>query len=506
MAIKYGWMETMDVFLWLKANHDFLNSTQNQSIIPMMLIPLTAVTVVLTSIAGIIASWFGIKLHTEGPKQFLEVLLKKRVLISIILFNLASFGVYKTYHYVNNLPSFIFTLNRMSDKLQLPSSTQFIDSPKRVHQYFEESINPKKFELTLIKEIKLPSGAFRSGVISNQSIFFGTDDGYVYEIHSKTLETIRKFFVGTQVTTRPIIFNNRLYVGEGNHETHHARIYAFDLKSGKFVNSFSTLGHTEGQPQIASVNNRNYLLVAAGKDGLYAVDPISMKEIWHNNDGHLDATVNVTDGIVYSGTGSEKGNVRDRSFALAYDLETGKKIWKTELPLSNWMHPIVTQNEVCFNLGEIYFPSDVGVFTCLDRKTGQNLWSVPFDAPIASKPLLITTKNKEYAYVADFKGTACGIDISERKKIWCHKTGTEKTTYSLTSFDYDPALKVIWYPAMKTGLYAFDPILGKILMHFEPNKEMEKWRTTYSAVNIDGNKLFTLDIAGTLRLFEKKEI
>lgn len=495
-------MEIMDVLLWLKNNHSFLTSDVSQSIIPMMLIPLTAVTVVITSVAGIIASWFGLKLHTEGPRQFLEVLLKKRVLISIIIFNLVSFGVYKSYLYYKNLPSFLFTIQKKSDALNLPSTINYSDSPRRVHQYVDDSLLSKNIELTLIKEKKLPKGAFRSGTISGNSIFFGADDGFIYEVNLQSLELIRTFFIGTQVTTRPIIFKNRLYVGEGNHETHHARVYSFDLLTGKFINSFSTLGHTEGQPQIVEHDGRSYLLIVAGKDGIYAVDPINMKEIWHQVDGHIDATVNTVDGVVYAGSGSEKGTVRDQSFAVAYDLKTGKKIWKTELPISNWMHPLVTKKEVCFNLGEIYFPSTVGIFTCLDRFTGENLWSLPFNAPIASKPLLISTSNNDYAFIADFKGTACGIDLTKRTKMWCHKTGTEKTTYSLTSFEYDKENKILWYPGMKTGLYAFEPLTGSVKMHFEPNKEMNKWRTTYGAVSINHGRIYLLDIAGTLRMFK----
>ena len=92
-------METMDALLWLNNKPIIISEGVIPSIVPLVLIPLTTLTVALTAMAGIIAGWFGIKLHTEGPKQFLEVLLKKRVLVSMLIFNFLSFGIYKSYVY-----------------------------------------------------------------------------------------------------------------------------------------------------------------------------------------------------------------------------------------------------------------------------------------------------------------------------------------------------------------------------------------------------------------------
>lgn len=489
----------MDVLLWLKANHELATKGINPGIIPMVLIPLTAVTVAMTSLAGIVAGWFGIKLHTEGPKQFLEVLLKKRILASMLVFNLAGIGAYKSYTYVKTMPSFLFTISRHSDHDSLPSTENYKESLYRAHEFAGKIIPAQFSKLTFEKEIKLPKGAFRSGLISGNSIFYGVDDGYIYEIDKQTLAQKRKFFVGTQVTTRPVIFKNRIFTGEGNHNTHHARIYSFDLGSGKFVNSFSTKGHTEGQPLITSFQGKNYLFITAGSDGLYAVDPITMKEIWHQKDGHLDATVSVENGIVYIGNGVEKGSVRERSFAVAYDIPTGKKIWKTELPLSNWMHPVISETNVCYVLGEIYFPSNVGLFHCLDKKTGESQFSMPFDAPIASKPFYIKDGNEEYVFLADFKGTMCGISLNRREKMWCRKTGNEKTTYALSSFDFDSARGILWYPSYDNGLFGVEPLSGKILTHWLPEKN--KWGENYAAASIEGNSLYHMDIEGVLRKF-----
>ena len=499
METKSGWMGTMDVLNWLSQNHELATRGIQYSIIPTVIIPLTVLTVGLTSLAGMIAGWFGIKLHTEGPKQFLEVLLKKRVLISMVIMNLLFWGVYKSYIYIHNLPSFLVTIKYHSNKNAVASNENYPDSLSRKHDYLGE-LKPSAFEsLKLDKEVKIKNGAFRSGVISGDSIFYGSDDGHIYEFNKNNLVVKRKFFVGTRVTTSPIIYQNKIFVGEGGHDTHHARIYSFDLATGKFLNAFKTTGHTEGQPLIQKFNNTDLMVGVSGKDGLYAVDPNTMEEKWHKKDGHLDATVTVQNDIVYAGTGVEKGNSGERSYALAYEFLTGRTLWKKELPLSNWMHPVVTDKDVCYVLGEIYVPSSVGLLYCLNKLDGNPHFSIPFDAPLTGKPFYVknSTSDDEYILLSAINGDACAVDIKKKEKIWCNKTALSDSTYSFSSFAFDQAHGLLWYASAEGGLYGMNLANGKILL-----KEAAKKSTdNYAAPTVEGNTLYQMDINGTLKKF-----
>ncbi|MDO9183442.1 MAG: PQQ-binding-like beta-propeller repeat protein, partial [Bacteriovorax sp.] len=408
MAIKFGLMETMDVLPILSTQVNNLN--YSLAIIPTVLIPLTGLAVVLTSVASVVAGWLGIKLKTEGPKQLLEVLLTKKVLISAFILNFAMIGAYRAYKFTTTLPSPLISIKYHSTKNAEVSTDHYENSVGRIHSYKRilvtnsEKLKINEMNITETWTQKLKKGAFRSGAISGGSIFFGADDLYVHELDLITGNQKRRFYVGTQVTTRPVIFNSRLYVGEGNHETHHARIYSFDLISGKFIGAFQTKGHTEGQPLIETYKNETLLFLTAGKDGLYAINPTTLKEKWHAINGHLDATVSIEAGIIYTGTGKEKGNNSDRTYATAYEFSTGKIIWKKELPLSNWMHPIIGANDICYALGEIYFASDVGLLHCLNKKTGEATFSIPFDAPMTGKPLILKSKDNEMAVVSSLHG------------------------------------------------------------------------------------------------------
>jgi outer membrane protein assembly factor BamB len=499
MATKFGWMEIMVELLW-QSHKNIISHGHAEAIVPLVLIPLTAITVALTSIAGVIAGWFGIKLHTEGPKQFLEVLLKKRVLISMLIVNFTGLALYKSYVYIKTMPRFISTIQKHSKENAIGSNEIYQDALFREHNFNGKITNSNFNKFQLEKEIKLPKGAFRSGVISGSSIFYGNDDGNIYEINKADLAIKRKFYIGTPVTTRPIIFKDRIFSGEGTHDTHHARIYSFNLKTGSFINSFTTKGHTEGQPLIGNYNGRYLMFITAGSDGLYALDPFTMREIWHQQDGHLDASVSLENGIVYVGTGIEKGSVNDKRYAVAYDFNNGNRIWKKELPLSNWMHPVITKKYVCYSLGEIYFANSTGLFDCLDKKTGEPIFSIPFDGPLASLAFYIRDGENELVFIGKMNDEVCSIDINNRTKKWCQSVGKNGTKNSMTSFDYDSKNNILLYPSFKNGIFAFDPLKGSILFHWLPQKI--KWEDNYASATIENNIFYQMDIEGNLRKFK----
>lgn len=493
-------METMDVFQHI-ISHELNSLNYSLAIIPTVLIPLTGLAVILSSVATIIASWFGIKLKTEGPKQLLEVLLTKKVLISAVLLNFLFWGLAKAYTYAKNSAVPLTYISYQTKGMAKASTTSYENSPTRAHTFYVSESKPTSLNTIAEKWIiKLPKGAFRSMTPSSQSLFVGVDDGKVYDINALDGSINRTFYVGTQVTTRPVIFNDKIYVGEGNHETHHARVYSYDLKTGLYLNAFQTKGHTEGQPIIASYNQELSMFVTAGKDGLYAIDPETMKIKWHNYDGHLDATASVEDNKVFTGSGKEKGLAFDRSYATVYDFNSGKVIWKKELPLSNWMHPLITNEFACYVLGEIYTESNVGLFYCFNKNSGNVAFSLPFNAPLVGKPLLLKTKTKEIAYVSSFSGEVCAIDIAMKVTSWCFNAGTPKTKYALSSVSYDTKRHLIWYASADNGLFALNPLDGQLIKHWVPEENsLTPWKKTLASVSIVDDSLFLVDLKGFVR-------
>ena len=318
----------MDVFQSIA--HE-LNSDLGLLIIPTVMIPLTAVSVLLTMIATFIAGLFGITLKAEGPKKLLEVLLKPKILVGALILNGLILGGVWGYEYYQNLPSFIFTIKNKQKQLALNSEINYTDvlrRPVKKNRVYKD----KEFSGLNVQQdwsVKIPKGVFRSGVLSGGRLFLGSMDGLIYEIDPKEGKIIRKFFVGTFVSPGLVIHDNVLYSGEGTHSTHYARIYAFNLKTGLLQSTYETKGHTEGSPVIASFEGKTKLLAPSGSDGMHAINLSDMKRSWRTFDGHVDASAFTDNGLAFAGTGREKGDAsKHRSFAVAYNFNNGEKIWK----------------------------------------------------------------------------------------------------------------------------------------------------------------------------------
>ena len=429
-------------------------------IIPTVMIPLTAISVALTIVASFIAGLFGIQLKAEGPKKLLEVLLKPKVLASALVLNVVVLAGMWAYDYVKNLPKFISTIESKMEELGKPSDKEYADN-LRFNQYFTKK-NPtiRNVQIREKWNLNIGSGAFRGPVVSGTSAFIGTIDGHIHEIDIVNGEKLRSFYVGTFVSPAPVIFNGYMYVGEGSHYTHHARVYKFSLKEGKLVDSYTTKGHTEGQTTIHSHDGKTLIFAVAGKDGVHAIYPDSMEARWTQNIGHIDAAVNAKDGRVFIGTGREKGDSsKHRSWAAALDFDDGKVLWKRELPASSWMVPLVRSTDVCYIYGEVYFKSGLGGLNCYKQEDGEPTMAVNLAEPLASMPIQLDND----ILLATIKGTVCRYHGEDGRIKWCRQSAAPLKGTSFTTPTFDQELGVILYPNRDLGLELLDPLTGEVV-------------------------------------------
>jgi len=465
-------------------------------IIPTVMIPLTLVSVGISVVASFIAALFGIELKLEGPKKLLEVLLKPKVLATAFLFNaIILSGVY-AWKWWMNYPKLISTIEREMEIRARPSEIVYsnkasaqpvfksLSSSKKIHQGIDQ-----------LWHLDMKAGAFRAPTIVNGRAFSGNKDGIISEIDLASGEVIRTFFTGTMSSPEVTIWNNSLYVGEGVHDTHHARVYRFDLKSGKLQGSYQTLGHTEGQAIVGSYQGEDTLFVVGGFDGLHAVDPLSMKLKWKVNPGHMDAAVVLDDGgRVFFGTGREKHDeAKYKSYAVSVDFKTGQILWKQELPASSWMRPVVINQDVCFVTGEVYFPSEKGHLACFDRMSGEHSAGLHTSLPLVGMPKAL---DNDILYTS-LKGHVCRFDVSSRRNRWCFNAKMKDSSFAGASY-YAPS-HVVLYPSVNDGLYILDADTGEMLMNWKANKSEGEWLRTVADVAVEGDLWIVSDYEGTLR-------
>ncbi len=464
-------------------------------ILPTVMIPFTLVSVGLSIFATFIAGLFGIQLKLEGPRKLLEVLLKPKVLITALLLNVLILGGIQGWKWWINYPRLIRTIEAESDKRAIPSSITYKNVPT-VRTNFSSNgsstVNP--LEISQKWRIDTGRGSFRAAVVTSERVFTGNDSGVVSELDLYTGRLIRDFYIGTPASTEITIWKNFMYLGEGVHDTHHARIYRFNLEGGQFEGSYQTLGHTEAQPVMGSFKGEDTLFSAAGVDGLHAINPETMKVKWKVNLGHSDAGVLVRDGVVFIGTGREKGSDRkNKSYAAAIDFQNGKILWKRELAASSWMRPVIIGENVCYISGEIYFVSERGHITCMNKETGAYTIAHNTSSPIASTPKVLDNSILH----ASISGVVCRFDLEAKKDLWCFDS--KGSGYSLAGASYDKNHNVVLYPSKKKGLYILDPSNGKLLKHWTPTKEEGEWKSTYADVSVAGDYWIISDNYGSVR-------
>jgi len=273
------------------------------------------------------------------------------------------------------------------------------------------------------------------------------------------------------------------------HDTHHARVYRFDLRTGHYQGSYQTLGHTEAQSVVGHFDDEHTLFVVGGLDSLHAIDPVSMELKWKVDVGHTDGAVLVDQGTVFIGSGREKHDDKKyKSYATALEFKTGKILWQRELAASSWMRPVRVKENICFVSGEVYFPTERGHITCFDRTSGDH--TIAMNAP---DPIVSTTKVIDNTIIyATLHGSVCRFDLDQRRNLWCSNTESNGAK-SMAGASYDPKRHLVIYPSAKNGLFVFDPNDGKVLMHWKPSPEQGEWKITLGDVTVSDDLWIVTD-------------
>jgi alcohol dehydrogenase (cytochrome c) len=78
----------------------------------------------------------------------------------------------------------------------------------------------------------------------------------------------------------------------------------------------------------------------------------------------------------------------------AWDLDTGKKVWTTNLPSFNWGPLLATGGGLLFAGG-----TNDRMFRAFDAKTGKILWEFPTGSGVAAVPVSFQVDGKQYIAV-----------------------------------------------------------------------------------------------------------
>jgi outer membrane protein assembly factor BamB len=126
-------------------------------------------------------------------------------------------------------------------------------------------------------------------------------------------------------------------------------------------------------------------LISPGANWVYGYDPQTGSELWKVSYGKLGFS-NVprplfADGLVYICTGYNRASLLALKFDGGTELDESDIVWKFENQVPTQPTPIIVE-------GLLFMVSDTGVATCLEAKSGKQLWQKRLGGDFSASPIL----------------------------------------------------------------------------------------------------------------------
>lgn len=125
-------------------------------------------------------------------------------------------------------------------------------------------------------------------------------------------------------------------------------------------------------------------LISPGSDWVFSYDPQTGKELWRANYGQLGfSTVPrpvIGHGMVYIITSFMQSRILAIKYDGSGDVSQTHVVWKSDRQVPKKPSALLVE-------GELYLVSDNGVGTCLDAKTGAEIWTNRLGGQYSASPL-----------------------------------------------------------------------------------------------------------------------
>jgi outer membrane protein assembly factor BamB len=246
-------------------------------------------------------------------------------------------------------------------------------------------------------------------------VFVGSDNRCLYCLDANDGRRIWRFKAAAELFAAPAIAEDRVWIGEGLHETTRGKIYCLRARDGAAVWEFETRSHVEFG--VSLLGGRLY--AAAGQDGVYCLDAATGGKIWQHGGLHVDMSVlAVRDGVFL-------GTAYGSPCFLCLEAESGALRWRTPSPMAVRSSPSTDGARVCFGVGNGTFSmghaSPTGAVVCLDIGTGALLWTTDF---VADAVLTTVALADGRAFFGSRDGGVYGVDARTGRRIWRFETGS----------------------------------------------------------------------------------
>ena len=157
-----------------------------------------------------------------------------------------------------------------------PAESMFRANLERTGVYQTQSIQRLHGVKWKFKTERIIEAWFSSPTVSDNMVYFGSDDSYLYALNALTGELKWKFKTGDVVYSSPAVADGAVYVG-----SHDGHLYSVDAQTGKQRWSFKTGYRVYSSPAVSDAT----VYFGSADTHLYAVDAATGKLLWKVQSG-----------------------------------------------------------------------------------------------------------------------------------------------------------------------------------------------------------------------------
>lgn len=271
---------------------------------------------------------------------------------------------------------------------------------------------------------KTDGKVYSTPAVDKGVVVVGSSDHFIYGIHAKTGELLWKIEANKAVLGSPAVAKGKAYIGSSD-----GIFRCIDLKSGKLLWTFDQVqGYVSTLPTLAD----GKVIFGSWKNGFYALDQKTGSLVWQWDNGQANRMFSaaacypvVTNNRVYI--------VSPDRYMSVIDLKTGKTIWREKkdeyrvresmglahnkklvyaktmdgelIGVQNDADSMVISWKAKLRLGyelaptaiysdskHIFVPSDKGLMSAVDPKTGETVWQYKISNGMINPVLVLKDK------------------------------------------------------------------------------------------------------------------